>query len=146
MRKALGLLICTLTLTACGRESPLGFRLPDGNAAAGRDAFVALRCNVCHEVEGVPIEHLGGIAHVRLGGETTRVRTYGELVTSIINPSHRIAAQHRAEGATPEGESVMSFVYLNDVMTVQQLVDLVAFLQPTYTIVQPPAARWAMYQ
>jgi hypothetical protein len=40
----------------------------------------------------------------------------------------------------------MSFVYLNDVMTVQQLVDLVAFLQPTYTIVQPPPPRWAIYQ
>jgi hypothetical protein len=39
----------------------------------------------------------------------------------------------------------MSLAYLNDVMTVQQLVDLVAFLQPTYEVVQPPPVRWALY-
>jgi sulfur-oxidizing protein SoxX len=83
---------------------------------------------------------------VKLGGETTRVRTYGELVTSIINPSHRIAPAHRATGALPEDESVMSYAYLNDVMTVQQLVDIVALLQPTYEVVQPPPAKWATYQ
>jgi hypothetical protein len=40
----------------------------------------------------------------------------------------------------------MSYAYLNEVMTVQQLVDLVAFLQPTYQVVPPPVSRWAMYQ
>lgn len=146
MRKPLTLLCCVMALAGCGRESPLGFRLPDGSADAGQRAFVALRCNACHDVSGVDVEYLDGVAHVPLGGQTTRVITYGELVTSIINPSHRIAPPNRAEGATAEGESLMSFAYLNDVMTVQQLVDLVAFLQPTYKIVQPPPPRWAMYQ
>ena len=40
----------------------------------------------------------------------------------------------------------MSYACLNEVMTVQQLVDLVAFLQPTYEIVPPLAAKWAVYQ
>lgn len=31
-------------------------------------------------------------------------------------------------------------------MTVQELVDLVAFLQPTYEVVAPPPAKWATYQ
>ena len=147
MRTTLGLLCCVMSLTACGRQSSVGFRLPDGNAAAGQAAFVVLRCNACHEVRAANIEHLGGsIAHVPLGGETTRVRTYGELVTSIINPSHRIAPPNRNDRATPQGESLMSYAYLNDVMTVQQLVDLVAFLQPTYEIVQPPPVKWAIYQ
>jgi sulfur-oxidizing protein SoxX len=146
MRKILALFSCVLALTACGRESAFGFRLPDGNAEAGREAFVALRCNSCHEVHGVALEHLGGLTQVGLGGPTTRVRTYGELVTSIINPSHRIAPIHRDQGAAVEGESVMSYAYLNDVMTVQQLVDVVAFLQPTYQVVQPPPVRWALYQ
>lgn len=146
MRKKWGLLCCVLALAACGRQSPIGFRLPDGNADSGRAAFVSLRCNSCHVVEGVAIEHLGGPAHVVLGGETTRIRTYGELVTSIINPSHKIAPVNRAEGATAEGESLMSYAYLNDVLTVQELIDLVAFLQPTYRIVPPPSPRWAMYQ
>jgi hypothetical protein len=132
-------------LAACSPESPFGFRLPDGDPAAGREAFVDLGCNACHEVAGVPIEYLEGVAHVELGGKTAHLRTYGELVTSIINPSHRIAAQHRKGNVSLEGESVMTYLYLNQIMTVQQLVDLVAFLQPTYEVVQPPPVKWAIY-
>lgn len=148
MRKSIALLLCLTALAACTPKSPFGFRLPDGDVVAGRQAFVELGCNACHEVAGVPIEYLQGIAHVQLGGKTTHLRTYGELVTSIINPSHKIAPRHREAGAVPvlEGESVMTYLYLNQVMTVQQLVDLVAFLQPTYEVVQPPPAKWAMYQ
>jgi hypothetical protein len=137
---------CLAALCGCGAESPLGFRLPAGDAAAGQQAFVDLRCNACHDVNGVPVEYLEGVAHISLGGETTRIKTHGELVTSIINPSHRIAPPHRDAGAVHRGESVMSYAYLNEVMTVQQLVDLVAFLQPTYEFVPPPPPRWAMYQ
>jgi sulfur-oxidizing protein SoxX len=146
MWKPIGLFSCLLALAACSPESPFGFRLPDGDATAGRQAFLDLRCNSCHEVRGSAIEHGGGLAQITLGGQTTRVKTYGELVTSIINPSHKIAPPHRVDGATAEGASLMSFTYLNEVMTVQQLVDLVAFLQPTYEVVQPPAdVRWYIY-
>ena len=146
MQKLIGLVLCAAALAACSPESPFGFRLPDGDAAAGRQAFLDLRCNSCHEVRGVAIEYRGGLANVVLGGQTTRVKTYGELVTSIINPSHRIAPLHRDDGALPDGQSVMSIAYLNDVMTVQQLVDLVAFLQPTYEVVPPPPpTRWYVY-
>lgn len=146
MRKLITLLACLTALAACTAESPFGFRLPDGDAAAGRQAFVNLGCNSCHEVAGVPIEYLDGIVRVQLGGETTHFRTYGELVTSIINPSHKIAPRHREGGAILEGESVMTYLYLNQIMTVQELVDLVAFLQPTYEVVQPPPTTWAIYQ
>ena len=145
MRKTIAALPCLAAIAACSPESSFGFRLPDGEPAAGRKAFVDLRCNTCHEVAGVPVEYLEGIAHVTLGGETAHLRTYGELVTSIINPSHKVAPRDR-DGALPDGQSVMSYAYLNEVMTVQQLVDLVAFLQPTYEIVPPPSARWAVYQ
>jgi hypothetical protein len=146
MWKLIRLLGLTAALAACSPESPFGFRLPDGDPADGRTAFIDLRCNSCHEVRGLAIEYVQGIAHVPLGGPTTRVKTYGELVTSIINPSHRIAPRHREDGALPGGQSLMSAAYLNDVMTVQQLVDLVAFLQPTYELVEPPpATRWYVY-
>jgi hypothetical protein len=145
MRKLIGLLSCMVALTACSPESPFGFRLPNGDAAAGQQAFVELRCNSCHEVSGVAIEYREGLAHVALGGQTTRVKTYGELVTSIINPSHKIAPLHRDDGALPDGQSIMSAAYLNDVMTVRQLIDLVAFLQPTYEVVQPPPTTWYIY-
>ena len=146
MWKSIALLLCLTPLAACSPESPFGFRLPDGDPAAGRQAFVNLGCNACHEVAGVPIEYVEGITRVQLGGKTTHVRTYGELVTSIINPSHKIAPQHRERGAVLEGESVMTYLYLNQIMTVQELVDLVAFLQPTYVVVQPTPANWATYQ
>ena len=146
MRKTVALLPCLTAIVACSPESPFGFRLPDGDPAAGQKAFVDLRCNACHDVAGVPVEYLEGIAHVTLGGETAHLRTYGELVTSIINPSHKIAPRDRQSGATAEGQSLMSYAYLNEIMTVQQLVDLVAFLQPTYEVVVPPPAKWAVYQ
>ena len=146
MRNFIALLPCLTALAACTPKSSFGFRLPDGDAVAGRQAFVDLGCNACHEVAGVPIEYLEGIAHVQLGGKRTRLRTYGELVTSIINPSHKIAPRHREGGAVLEGESVMTYLYLNQIMTVQELVDLVAFLHPTYEVERPPPVKWAMYQ
>jgi L-cysteine S-thiosulfotransferase len=146
MRNSVGLVPLLAALAACSPASPFGFRLPSGGADAGRQAFLDLRCNSCHEVRGIAIEYREGLAHVSLGGETTRVKTYGELVTSIINPSHRIAPINREDGVTGDGQSLMSAAYLNDVMTVQQLIDLVAFLQPTYQVVQPPPQpRWYVY-
>ncbi len=136
------LLIAALaTLSACdlaGPQSPSGFRLPDGNAEDGRRAFVQLRCIVCHQAEGIDAKFEGTpAATVRLGGDTLRVKSYGELVTAIINPSHRIAPGTDLSVVAPEGKSLMEAARLNDVMTVRQLVDLVAFLQPLYRVLPP---------
>jgi hypothetical protein len=129
-------------LSACGLNDPKsarGFRLPDGDAEAGKKALVDLGCHTCHQVEGIEAEFAGtGAARVRLGGETTVVRSYGELVTSIINPSHRIAIGTDPAQVAPEGQSLMEVAALNDRMTVRQLTDLVAFLQTTYKVVPPP--------
>lgn len=143
MKTRLTLIAMLLLLGSCGMNDPkssLGFRLPDGDAEAGRQTFVSLGCHFCHQVEGVesPSERTG-VASVALGGETTRVRTYGELVTSIINPSHRIAPGHDSEAVTDgAGASLMELPVFNDRMTVRQLTDLVAFLQQTYRVVPPP--------
>ena len=135
-----------LALAACGPESPLGFSLPDGDPARGQQAFLDLRCNSCHEVEGLEIAYREGLARVTLGGPTTRIKTNGELVSSIINPSHRIAPRYPEDQVTVNGESLMSVAYLNDVMTVQQLIDLVAFLQSTYELTPPPVPTyWRVY-
>jgi hypothetical protein len=136
------ILICFVALLAgCNAQDPKssrGFRLPDGDANAGRIAFVQLRCYVCHQVEGIDAKFEGtGAAAVPLGGTTLRVKTYGDLVTSIINPSHRIAPGTDAARVAPGGTSLMEIGRLNDVMTVRQLIDVVAFLQTTYKV-QPP--------
>jgi mono/diheme cytochrome c family protein len=126
-----------LVLVGCTPKSGIGMRLPDGNAARGRVAYAALHCNSCHAIDGlVPHEGDGGPS-IELGGITTRVHSYGELVTSIINPSHKIAPRYPPEQVSRGGQSLMALAYLNDVMTVQQLIDLVAFLETTYEIMPP---------
>ena len=136
-----GLIVIGLVLLISGcvnEKSARGFRLPDGDPVQGQQNFLALGCHGCHQVEGadLPDPLTVGPVRVKLGGQTTLLRTYGELVTSVINPSHRIAPGLPITEVTDgAGDSVMR--NYNDVMTVQQLVDVVAFLQPLYEVVPP---------
>ena len=81
-------------------------------------------------------------AMVELGGKVTNLRTYDDLVTAIINPSHRLAKGYAPELVSKDGKSRMT-VY-NDVMTVSQLIDLVTFLQGRYELVTPESTRYPM--
>lgn len=123
-------------LAACdtGPKSARGFRLPDGDVAAGKAAFVDLQCYECHVVPGVdlPSPATEREIEVVLGGKVRRIQTYGELVTSIINPSHKLAKGYLKDQISTDGKSKMKI--LNDTMTVRQLTDLVAFLQAQYDI------------
>jgi L-cysteine S-thiosulfotransferase len=124
-------------LAGCGGD----FALPEGDIQRGREAFVALECHTCHSVADIDqVEtDLSPPIHKKLGGEVSRVKRYEDLVTSIINPSHRLSARFPedmiAEIADEEGRSRMPSY--NDVMTVQQLVDLVTFLQSEYRVRVP---------
>ena len=124
----------------CAREpsSPAGFRLPDGNAHTGREVFLYMHCHQCHSVSGDEFPVVAGEEppYVQLGGPVSRVKTYGELVTAIINPSHKLAPGYAEDVVSENGESKMS-VY-NEFMTVQELTDLVAYLQGRYQVVAPP--------
>ena len=114
------------------------FVLPPGDAERGQQTFVELGCNNCHSVTD-KVTHAGvgdNPIHVELGGTVTRVKTYSDLVTSIINPSHKLSRGANTMTVTEDGESKMP-IY-NEVMTVQQLVDLTTFLEPTYQVWVPP--------
>jgi hypothetical protein len=127
-----------LGCTEPGPNSPNGFRLPAGDPAAGRQAFIDLRCYVCHQVQGVDAKFEGTpAATVALGGPVSRVKSYGELVTAIINPTHKVAPDPAAPDRAATPESMMKLAGVNDVMTVTQLVNLVAFLQPQFKVVPP---------
>ena len=137
--KRLGLLAVILLVAAgCERDmmSERGFALPEGDPQSGEDAFLYMQCHQCHTIAGMELPEIPGYEpFVELGGPVTRVKTYGQLVTAIINPSHKIAEGY-AEGVVSEdGESKM-YVY-NRFMTVQELIDLVMFLQPHYDLVSP---------
>jgi L-cysteine S-thiosulfotransferase len=127
-----------LMLVACsqGPESPKGFSLPEGNAEKGKAVLIAYDCLACHRLQGVDdskMEQQQLPRRVMLGGDVSAIKTYAELVTSIINPSHKIAPGFKREGyIDEEGHSVMR--NYNDVMTVTELIDLVAYLQPQYTL------------
>lgn len=124
-------------LSACSGDprSGAGFSLPEGDAERGGTLFVDYGCNACHAVEGVPRAEDAGPVTVELGGRVSRVKTYGELLSAIVNPSHRTPPRYPRAKVTRDGESLMT-VY-NEVMTVQDLIDLVAFLESSYEVVKP---------
>ena len=119
------------------RMSEKGFSLPEGNAIDGQTAFVYLHCYECHTIDGVELPPVVSDEqpYVQLGGKVTRVKTYGQLVTSVINPSHKLAPGYPIETITEGGQSKMPLY--NGYMTVQELIDIVAFLQPHYRVVVP---------
>jgi L-cysteine S-thiosulfotransferase len=130
-------LCATIGLTTClaGCAADDGqFTLPTGDAERGQEAFVKFRCFDCHLVHSVnlpPGEEPGQVM-VELGGQVDRLRDYGDLVTAIINPSHRLAMGYSENMVANDGKSRMT-VY-NDVMTVSQLIDIVTFLQSHYEL------------
>lgn len=136
-----------VVLSGCNpdaRMSEKGFRLPEGDAQAGREVFQYMQCHQCHTIDGEEFAEIPGMSppYVALGGRSTHVKTYGELVTAIINPSHRLAPGYAEEVVSEDEESNM-YVY-NQHMTVQELVDLVMFLQSKYDVIVP-AYRYRIY-
>ena len=142
--RVMAAIVSAAILQACATAG--GFHLPQGDAARGREAFVELKCHLCHVIDGFdPPAPFVAATRVRLGGQTPRVKTYGDLVTSIVNPSHRISPGYPREAVTTNGVSTMSLIYLNAVLTVQQLVDLTAFLQSKYEVQPPIIPHWETY-
>ena len=136
-------LLCVTAFALCAVgckenvKSTRTFRLPEGNAVNGKAAFVSLECVRCHSVAGVdlPPPTAPALKTLALGGKVARLRTYGDLLTSIIHPELALSDARSPEQKAKMFTSPMrSF---NQVMTVQQLIDLVAFLQPSYTQLEP---------
>lgn len=126
--------LCIGLVFGCAAPGPRpAFQLPDGNVEQGRQAFEELRCYACHEVDGVgdlPRPTSDPDTGVVLGGLAVREPADAELVTAIIDPSHQLMPGTEDERVTSAGGSRMA--NYNEVMTVQQLVDLVAFLHSVY--------------
>ncbi len=146
------LLICcfcliSLSLISCdlGPDSSKGFSLPHGDVNKGAAVLVKYQCLACHHING--IEQAAGInnpdLNIRLGGKSTKVKTYAELVTSVINPSHRFASGYPLTSIAVAGESKMK--NFNDVMTVTELVNLVSFLQPNYELIPFRRTNYQFY-
>lgn len=139
-------LLCLL-LSACekGPDSPRGFSLPKGNVERGKAVFIKYRCLACHSIDDVSDADIDKelAVSVPLGGEVRKTKTYAELVTSVINPSHKIAKVYLSGIVNADGSSKMR--NYNDVMTVTELVDLVAFLQPHFNVVDYDETYYQIY-
>ena len=122
-----------------GHGTPEGwkFTLPNGNAEKGREVFVKLECYSCHEVKGEKFP--GPSGGDKLGSELASMAGHHPpefFAESIVNPS---AVIDKGLGYdAPDGSSKMpSF---NDSMTVQELIDLVAFIRALKPPADAPAA------
>ena len=141
---ALCALICLAACTQDDRRQG-NIYLPEGDAAKGEIHFVSLGCVACHSVVGAdlpePVE--AGPVRVRLGSRTGRALSYGEIVTSIVNPSHRLSARYRKDTVSRNGKSIM--MSFNDVLTVTQLTDIAAYLQAHYEEAWRPGYQYPVY-
>jgi len=134
------LLASAMLAASCAYDPSFGFPVEEGDIAAGRQAFIDHQCHQCHSVAGVSLPPLAGASGVmlELGGETSTVRTYGGLMTSIINPNHEISEAYRdrllLRGEVPL-DSPMPMPHIDN-MTVRQLIDIVAFLDSRYVMIE----------
>ena len=114
------------------------FRFPTewGSIDEGRQAFLDLDCHQCHRVNGVDLPVFQGESSVQLelGGEIVYAKTYADLVTSIINPSHVVSEQYLRQLPRAERRGARSTMPFKDEMTVTQLIDLVTFLNSRYVL------------
>ncbi len=143
------LLFAAALLTACSEyQENRGFSLPEGDSETGRLLFIEYGCIECHTIAGTEftdeLEDFESEIMVRIGGETTRVKSYGDLVTSVINPSHKLAKGYAVEDVTGEdGESRMR--NYNEELTVQELTDLVTYLKSKYKLKSMPKTMYPHY-
>ncbi len=108
---------------ACGAETvetPSEFFLPIGDVAAGRDAFVDMKCHYCHVVEfDAEMPEPAGDEHGPAIGSRQASQSDEKIAMSIVSPGHEMPPLMR-EPTSPMGD-------YRHVMTVQQLSDIVAF-------------------
>jgi len=138
-------------LAACsyGPESPAGFSLPEGNVVAGEKVLMKFKCLACHELKGYEDPSLlkEFDTPIPLGGTSATVKTYAQLVTSVINPSHKLAPRsHFNEEKVSNNDSSSKMRIFNDVMTVQELIDVVSFLQPKYDVKPITYTHYGQYR
>ncbi len=105
-------------------------QLPEGDLARGKAAYQNLWCHGCHVAKGYekdfPAPYAQPAIPVVLGMEPARPSRM-ELVNSLINPSHRIEPNLQKDLVTKGQFSRMGDY--NEIMTLQQLSDLVTFLE-----------------
>ncbi len=134
-------LFCVL-ISACATDlntaSTFRFPIVSGNIEDGRAAFIKLECHQCHTVSGIELPSFDGASplSLELGGQIHYVKTYAELVTSIINPNHVISDEYLRQLPREARRQTASPMPFKDQMTVVQLIDLVTLLNSRYVVLE----------
>ncbi len=131
-------LLAVLAACSTARDPARGFRLAGtGDVHRGREAFLHFECTECHEVAGAALP-LPARQTVQLGGSVLHLPSDGYLVTAIINPAYH--GKRYPAGTMPVADAV----HMPDFsarMTVQELTDIVAYLQSRYSLAPTPVPR-----
>ncbi len=117
---------------SCQTDASKALALPAGQADDGREAFVRLQCNRCHstpDIAWIGVE-LEGDVHVKITA-ASKPASREELITSITNPSYKISKRHILAMTTKDWESRM--LPYAEVMTVQELCDIIAYLDEIWS-------------
>lgn len=103
--------------------------LPGGDADAGRQVFVDLRCTACHRVEGEP--DLGEPVSTSVGpdlGPELAAQPLGNLATAIVAPSHAMSIRTSPDTRGQVDGVLSPMGDYSEVMTMRQLLDVLAYL------------------
>jgi len=132
----LGVILLGACKTFPDYSSDFRFPILRGDIVRGQQAFVDLGCNLCHEVDGIQLPRPAMIpVSVILGGELMFAKTYGDLVTSIINPDHVLSDTYLEQLPRDQSRVLNSSpMYVNPDMKVTEMIDIVAFLNSRYSL------------
>lgn len=125
-----GILVCQGICFASrdeGLEPAKYLFIPKGDVEQGKKAFVALKCTACHQTA----DHASATPPVAAKSGPTLGMTQAEypagwIANSIISPSHTIAVDSDGQS---EGGKLSRMPDFTDVMTVRQLIDIIAYIK-----------------
>jgi mono/diheme cytochrome c family protein len=119
-------------------QTPAGWKFswPKGDSVKGREVFVKLECYSCHAIQGEKFPAPGG----EIGPELSAMGPLHDaefFAEAIINPNAVIDKGNAYEAA--DGSSKMPSY--NDLVTVQEVIDLVAYLKGLKPPADVPASK-----
>ena len=118
-------LLCGVLAASQESYRPRPSYLAMGDARSGRQAYLVLKCNTCHTVAGEPI----GAKPPRLSGpqlgKSLALESPEQIADSIAAPGHNISKKR----GPWEQKPISSMGDYTRIMTVRQLMDLIAYLR-----------------
>ena len=107
-----------------------GVPLPEGDIEDGRRAFLAHGCALCHGATGESAFPTPATTHAgpMIGGAQSEWSAY-EMAEAIIDASCEVPPEFREPRVTDDGTPDSPMAEYADVLTLQELADLVAYMR-----------------